>query len=161
LTDTASFQVLLGGRWLEWGPEVAEALTSGAAYRFRFEHEGYAPRTYSLSIQPYQTLLRLEAQLVPDPGILRLHSNAGGLKVALNGSPYYFSGGKDRAYRPLEPLEEGSRELRLSPGRYRLTVERDAGLTRSLDVDVQAGRTVTVRIELDRGRRSLEVTALE
>jgi serine/threonine-protein kinase len=161
LTATASFHVFLGGRWLAWSPAVAEALTSGASYRFRFEHEGYAPRSYSLAIQPYQTLLRLEAQLVPNPGTLRLRSNAGGLKASLNGSRYYFSGGKDRAYRLLEPLEQGSRELRLSPGRYRLTVERDAGLTRSLDIDVQAGQTVTVQIELDRNRRSLAVTAVE
>jgi serine/threonine-protein kinase len=161
LTATTTFYVFLAGRWLEWSPEVAEALTSGASYRFRFEHEGYAPRSYSLAIQPYQTLLRLEAELVPVPGTLRLRSNAGGLKMTLNGSRYYFSGGKDRAYRPLEPLEQGSRELRLSPGRYRLAVERDAGLTRSLDIDVESGRTVTVRIELDRNRRSLAVTAVE
>jgi serine/threonine-protein kinase len=161
LTATTTFYVFLAGRWLEWSPEVAEALTSGASYRFRFEHEGYAPRSYSLAIQPYQTLLRLEAELVPVPGTLRLRSNAGGLRMTLNGSRYYFSGGKDRAYRPLEPLEQGSRELRLSPGRYRLAVERDAGLTRSLDIDVESGRTVTVRIELDRNRRSLAVTAVE
>jgi serine/threonine-protein kinase len=161
LTATTTFYVFLAGRWLEWSPEVAEALTSGASYRFRFEHEGYAPRSYSLAIQPYQTLLRLEAELVPVPGTLRLRSNAGGLKMTLNGSRYYFSGGKDRAYRPLEPLEQGSRELRLSPGRYRLAVERDAGLTRSLDIDVESGRTASVRIELDRNRRSLAVTAVE
>ena len=65
---------------------------SAASYRFRFEKEGYFPRTYSLVIQPYQTRLRLEAQLIPVPGTLRLHSNAAGLKLRLGGSEYYFIG---------------------------------------------------------------------
>jgi hypothetical protein len=161
LTAYASFGVFLGGRWQAWSPAVAEALVSGASYRFRFEHEGYAPRSFSLAIQPYQTLLRLEAQLTPTPGTLRLRSNSGGLTVSLDGSQYYFSGGKDRAYRRLDPVGPGTRELRLNPGRYRLTVERDAGLRRSLDIYLQAGRTVTVEIVLDPNRRTLAVTAGE
>jgi serine/threonine-protein kinase len=161
LTASTSFEVFLGGRWQVWSPAVAEALVSGASYRFRFQQEGYAPRIYSLAIQPYQTLLRLEAQLIPNPGTLRLRSNAGGLKVSLNGSQYYFSGGKDRTYRRLEPVGPGTRDLRLNPGRYRLTVERDSGLRRSMDLRLQAGKTLTVEIRMDPNRRTLAVNAGE
>lgn len=161
LTASTSFEVFLGGRWQAWSPAVAEALVSGASYRFRFQHEGYAPRSYSLAIQPYQRLLRLEAQLIPNPGTLRLRSNAGGLKVSLDGSQYYFTGGKERAYRRLEPLGPGTRELRLNPGRYRLSIERDSSLRRSLDLRLQAGKTLTVEIKLDPNRRTLAVTAGE
>jgi hypothetical protein len=161
LTASTSFEVFLGGRWQDWSQTVAEAMVSGTSYRFRFEHEGYAPRSFSLAIQPYQTLLRLETQLIPTPATLRLRSNSGGLSVSLDGSQYYFSGGKDRAYRRLDPVEPGTRELRLNPGRYRLTVERDSGLRRSLDIFLQPGRTVTVEIAMDTNRRTLDVNASE
>ena len=68
LTATTDFAVYVDDRWLAWNREVASSLTSGSSYRFRFEREGYFPRTYSLVLQPYQSVLRLEAQLIPTPG---------------------------------------------------------------------------------------------
>ncbi len=81
--------------------------------------------------------------------------------MSLDGSQYYLSGGRDRTYRRLDPVEPGTRELRLNPGRYRLTVERDPGLRRSLDVYLQSGRTVTVEIAMNTNRRTLDVNAGE
>ena len=159
LTASTSFSVYLGERWLPWSRKLE--LTSAASYRFRFEREGYFPRTYSLVLQPYQTRLRLEAQLIPVPGTLRLQSNAAGLKLRLGGSEYYFTGGRQREYRRLEPLQAGARELSLSPGEYQVSVQADGSLARSLSVTVASGRTTTLQVRLDRPRRSLEVTIVE
>jgi len=161
LTGRTDFSVFLNGRWQPWSPAVAASLTSAESYRFRFEREGYFPRTYSLAIQPYQTVLRLEAQLIPTPGTLRLEANAGGLRLRLNGSEHYFAGGRERAYQKLEPLEAGARDLRLNPGRYQVSVQLDPSLARSLSVEVKPGRTTTLRIELNRRERKLELTQVE
>jgi tRNA A-37 threonylcarbamoyl transferase component Bud32 len=159
LTASTSFSVYLGERWLPWSRKLE--LTSAASYRFRFEKEGYFPRTYSLVLQPYQTRLRLEAQLIPVPGTLRLQSNAAGLKLRLGGAEYYFTGGRQREYRRLEPLQAGARELSLNPGEYQVSVQADGSLARSLSVSVSPGRTTTLQVRLDRPRRSLEVTIVE
>jgi len=159
LTRDTSFSVFLGDRWLPWSRKLE--LTSSASYRFRFEKEGYFPRTYSLVLQPYQTRLRLEAQLIPVPGRLRLRSNAAGLRLRLGGSEHYFAGGRQREYRRLAPLEAGVRELELSPGQYQVSVQADGSLARSLSVAVESGRTTTLEVRLDRPRRSLEVTIVE
>jgi tRNA A-37 threonylcarbamoyl transferase component Bud32 len=159
LTASASFSVYLGERWLPWSRRLE--LSSAASYRFRFEREGYFPRTYSLVLQPYQTRLRLEAQLIPVPGTLRLQSNAAGLKLRLGGSEHYFTGGRQREYRRLEPLQAGARELSLSPGDYQVSIQADGSLARSLSVTVASGRTTTLQVRLDRPRRSLEVTIVD
>ncbi len=159
ITAATAFSVYLGERWLPWSRKLE--LTSAASYRFRFEKEGYYTRTYSLVLQPYQTRLRLEAQLIPVPGTLRLQSNAAGLKVRLGGAEHYFTGGRQREYRRLEPLQAGARELSLSPGQYQVSIQADGGLTRSLSAPVGSGRTTTLQVRLDRARRSLEVTIVE
>ena len=159
ITRDTSFSVFLGDRWLPWSRKLE--LTSSASYRFRFEKEGYFPRTYSLVLQPYQTRLRLEAQLIPVPGRLRLRSNAAGLRLRLGGSEHYFAGGRQREYRRLAPLEAGVRELELSPGQYQVSVQAHASLARSLSVAVESGRTTTLEVRWDRPRRSLEVTIVE
>ncbi len=159
ITASTAFSVYLGERWQPWSRKLE--LTSAASYRFRFEKEGYYARTYSLVLQPYQTSLRLEAQLIPVPGTLRLQANAAGLKLRIGGAEYYFTGGRQREYRRLEPLQAGARELSLSPGQYQVSVQADAGLSRSLSVEVGSGKTTTLQVRLDRPRRSLEVSIVE
>jgi hypothetical protein len=159
LTSSTSFSVYLGDRWQPWSRKLQ--LTSASSYRFRFEKENYYPRTYSLVLQPYQTRLRLEAQLIPVPGTLRLQSNAAGLRLRLGGADFYFTGGRQREYRRLEPLQAGSRELSLSPGQHQVSVQADGGLSRSLSVEVSSGKTTTLQVRLDRPRRSLEVTIVQ
>jgi hypothetical protein len=159
ITASTAFSVYLGERWQPWSRRLE--LTSAASYRFRFEKEGYYTRTYSLVLQPYQTRLRLEAQLIPMPGTLRLQSSAAGLKLRLGGAEHYFTGGRQREYRRLEPLQAGARELSLSPGEYQVSIQAEGGLSRSLSVPVDSGRTTTLQVRLDRARRSLEVTIVE
>jgi serine/threonine-protein kinase len=161
LTASTEFSVFVDGRWLPWSPPVSSSLTSGESYRFRFEREGYFPQTYSLVIQPYQTVLRLEARLIPSPGTLRLQSNEGGLALSLNGSDQYFAGGKERAYRKLQPLQAGTQELLLNPGHYLVSVQLDPSLSRSLTVQVDPEQTVTLSVELDRQQRNLAISPVD
>lgn len=158
LTGTAGFYVFLNNRWVRWNPRVASTLTTGTSYRFRVDHAGYYPQTFNLLIKAYQPLLQLDVQLIPYPGTLVIESDAEGLKVLLDDSPSYLSGGTERVYGALEPLEAGSRELILDPGKYLLTIEKDEKLSRSIQVPVVSERTARVRVHYDRAEKALELT---
>ena len=161
LTASTEFSVFMDGYWLACSPPVSSLLTSGRSYRFRFAREGYHPQTYSLVIQPYQTVLSLEARLIPLPGTLRLQSNEGGLALSLNGSDKYFTGGKERSYLKLQPLQAGSQELLLNPGHYLVSVQLDPLLSRSLSVNVEPEQTVTLSVECDRQKRNLAISPVD
>ena len=158
LTDTTGFFLFLNNRWVRWNRSVAASLTTGTSYRFRVDHQGYYPQTFNLLIKPYQPLLQLDAQLIPYPGVLAIHSDAAGLKLLLDDSPYYLSGGTERTYSALEPLEAGGRELVLDPGEYLLTVKKDEQLARSVQVTVYPEQTARVTVHYDKDEKTLEVT---
>jgi hypothetical protein len=158
LTGTTGFFVFLNNRWIRWNRRVAAGLTTGRSYRFRVDHAGYYPQTFNLLIKSYQPLLQLDAQLIPYPGVLAIDSDAAGLKLLLEDSPYYLSGGTERTYSALEPLEAGGRELVLDPGEYLLTVKKDEQLARSVQVTVVSGQTARVTVHYDKDEKNLEVT---
>jgi serine/threonine protein kinase len=158
LTGTTGFFVFLNNRWVRWNRRVAATLTTGTSYRFRVDHAGYYPQSFNLMIKAYQPLLQLDVQLIPYPGTLVIESDAGGLKVLLDDSPSYLSGGTERVYGALEPLEAGSRELVLDPGEYLLTIKKDEQLSRSIQVPVVSEATARVRVHYDRAEKTLEVT---
>jgi len=157
LTDSSAFFVFLNDRWIRWNRRIAGSLSTGAGYRFKVEHAGYYPQTFNLGIKPYQPLLQLQVQLIPYPGTLRIDSDTEGLQILLDGSPAYLSGGRERIYGALEPLEAGTRELILDPGEYLLTVKRGDQLSRSLPVTVLSNKTVQVNVRYDNSAKALEV----
>ena len=157
LTDSTAFFVFLNESWIRWNRRIAGSLTTGAGYRFKVERAGYYPQTFNLGIKPYQPLLQLQVQLIPYPGTLKINSNAEGFQILLDDSPAYLSGGKDRIYQTLEPLEAGSRELILDPGEYLLTVRRNDQLSRSLPVTIPSEKIVRVNARYDKSAKVLEV----
>jgi hypothetical protein len=158
LTKTAGFFIFLNNRKIRWSRRIAATLTTGTIYSFMIDHRGYHPQKFDLLIKPYQPLLQLDAQLIPYPGTLVIDSDADGLKVLLDDSPFYLSGGTERTYGSLEPLEAGSRELVLDPGEYLLTVKNDDQLSRSIPVTVVSGQTARVTVRYDKAEKTLEVT---
>jgi serine/threonine-protein kinase len=157
LSDSTTFFIFVNESWIRWNRRVANSLTTGAGYRFKFERAGYYPQTFNLGIKPYQPLLQLQVQLIPYPGKLTVNSDADGLQILLDDSQVYLSGGRDRIYQSLEPLEAGTRELILDPGEYLLTVKRDDQLSRSLAVTVLSDKTVRVNVRYDKPAKNLEV----
>jgi hypothetical protein len=142
---------------VRWSQRIAGTLTTAASYRFRAERPDYYPQTFNLLIKSYQPLLKLQIQLIPLPGTLTISSDAEGLKVLLDDSSTYLSGGRERIQQDLEPLEAGTRELVLDPGQYLLTVKRDERLSRSLPVDIVSNGNVRVSVHYDRSAKNLEV----
>jgi hypothetical protein len=157
LSDSTAFFVFLNESWIRWNRRIANSLTTGTSYRFKFERAGYYPQTFNLGIKPYQPLLQLRVHLIPYPGTLKINSDAEGLQILLDDSPAYLSGSKDRIYQTLEPLEAGTQELILDPGEYLLTVKRTDQLSRSLPVTVLSEKTVQVNVRYDKSSKVLEV----
>ncbi len=158
LSDSTTFFVFMNESWIRWNRRITNSLTTGASYRFKFERAGYYPQTFNLGIKPYQPLLQLQVHLIPYPGTLKISSDAEGLQILLDDSPDYLSGGRDRIYQTLEPLEAGTRELILDPGEYLLTVKRNDQLSRSLPVTVLSDKTVQINVHYDKSSKVLEVT---
>ena len=160
LSATTEFFVFLEERWVRWNRTVAGLLTTGRSYRFKFERPGFYPQTFNLMIKAYQPLLQLDVQLIPLPGRLEITGAGEGLRLLLDDSPYFQSGGKKRVYRALDPLEAGKRELVLDPGEYLLTLKRDDQLSRSISLTIRSNETVGVRVDYDKAGKKLEL-ALE
>ena len=157
LSESTTFFIFINESWVRWNRRIANSLTTGASYRFKFERAGYYPQTFNLGIKPYQPLLQLQVHLIPYPGTLKISSDADGLQILLDDSSAYQSGGRDRIYQDLESLEAGARELILDPGEYLLTVKRDDQLSRSLPVTVLSEKTVQVNVHYDKSAKVLEV----
>jgi serine/threonine protein kinase len=158
LSDSTIFSVFEDDRWVRWNPWLAQRLTTGASYRFRFERSGYYPQSFNLLIKPYQTLLQLHAQLVPRPGTLRIVSDAQKLSFLLNDTQTYTSGGLDRRSIKIEPLRAETRELVLDPGEYLVTVAASDELSRSLTVPVPSEAVVVVNVYYDESEQTLELS---
>jgi hypothetical protein len=158
ITDGTAFSVLLDGEWRQVNRFVLSRLTTDGVYRFRFERTGYFTKLYHLIIRPEQTILDFQVALIPRPGTLRIRSNAAGIRLLLNGSDAYLSGGESVVPAILEPTTEDVQELSLLPGDYLLTAEKSRKLARDIPVTIRSERTVEVEISADPKARSLDLS---
>ena len=62
-------------------------------YKIRVSAEGYYSNDYVLKIQPYQTILQLDAQLVPLEGFLKIEGLQPDIRMQINGRPSVVDGG--------------------------------------------------------------------
>jgi hypothetical protein len=158
LGSTAELSMMSGGRWVPWRFAMLGRVNSGATYRFLVSNDGYYPQEFNLIVRPYQTVLTVEAGLIPHAASLALRSNASGMTVLLNDSKYYLSGGKGGEYKMLEPLGAESRRLSIAPGDYKLTVRSSSALERTVDLRLVPDGSASVNISLDKKNDSLNVT---
>ena len=100
------------------------SLRTGNSYQVKFGSMGYHPAEYLLQTGPFESRTALQVSLRPEAGTIRLHSDTEGLRLLLNGSRYYRSGGQRPSYLALEPTSGYPQDLELSPGTYTLRVER-------------------------------------
>jgi serine/threonine-protein kinase len=156
LTAASTLAVFLRGRWVPWGRAMLDEPTSGETYRLRVASDGYSSVEYNLIVKPYQTSLHLEAELIAHPGTLVLRSDAEGVEVLLNDSPFYSTGGRQSELKRLEPLGIENREIRLKPGDYVLTARRgSAAATARIHVAPDGRAAADITWDKDRGVMSI------
>lgn len=111
------------GQWVPFPGDVGGSLMSGSIQRFRISREGFSPALYSLAVQPFQSRLRIDCELVPHPVAILVPSELGNVKLYLDGIDTYLEWGRSPQRRPVpRPTGEGS-ELRIAPGRHMLSVQ--------------------------------------
>ncbi len=128
ITPTTNVSILRKGKWKDWSEinkteEASDFFVSGNRYRFQFKKDGYYKKIYNVTIQPEQTILTMNLNLIPIPGKLLIKSNSEDIKYFLNNSTHYVSGGKNRSVKALKPLSSKYREIVLSPGEYVLSAK--------------------------------------
>ena len=149
ITAGTTAELYSGGAWIAFSGMAASSLRSGATYRFRFEHEGYYPAEYALAVSPFQSVLRIDAELVPLPGGVELRSSTPGVTVTLDGSQGYRSWSRTPHPEPLPVIGLKAQELKLAPGEYTLQA-RSGSLTGKRTVSVTSLRRLDLMIVVDR-----------
>lgn len=158
LTSSTQLFIMKGSNWVKWDRHIARSLTTNRRYQLKFGKLGYLPRIYDLFVAPDQTLLKMQVALMPEPATVRVISNFEGLKLLINGSSTYLSGGEDHIYKNLLPTSKETQVLELAPGVYELTVTRSRRLSRSVTLNLDSRSRREVRVQFDPEQKSLEVS---
>jgi eukaryotic-like serine/threonine-protein kinase len=141
--------------------DEASQLSSGRIWRFHLRAGGYIPQTYALSLDPRETRLFLQAELLPVPAFLRIRGRSADIEIELNGSSLieaYVPVGSEREGRyTLAPLDlnQGQPErVAIAPGTYRLQ-GRSRNAAGAIEFSVTSGEEIDC--ELVGGDDSLRI----
>jgi hypothetical protein len=148
--------VKVGDGWSLLSEDRLSRLVTGAEYDFRFEHDGYYPAILPVSVARHQALLLLEAALSPLPAVVIVSSTHQGVRLRIDGSQRYLSAERPPAWRALEPPGSLPRELLLVPGLHTITAEAAGAGEAGIDLSLEPGERVEVRIGAAGGRLALE-----
>lgn len=145
ITSLVNIEIARGGEWISYNETIRSELVTDSVYTFRISKEGYLARSYSLRIDPYQSILSLNAELMPKPGTLVLSSNEEGMKITVNGEDHYLSGGTDRSYLSFGRTASGeAKEYVLSPGAYLIKITKGS-VQEQISFDIDPGEIQNVR----------------
>lgn len=120
LSAQSSYSILEGDQWVPLAGVPEGSLVTGRVLKFRAENEGYYPEIFSLKIAPYQSELRLHANLVPLPGSLTVDTGSDAIRITLNGSERIILGGEDMSEGTLADFKGGKKTWNLPSGRYEI-----------------------------------------
>ena len=120
LSAQSSYSILQGDQWVPLAGVPEGSLVTGQVLKFRAENEGYYPEIFSLKIAPYQSELRLRANLVPLPGSLTVDTGSDAIRITLNGSDRIILGGEDMSGGTLADFKGGKKTWNLPSGRYEI-----------------------------------------
>jgi hypothetical protein len=148
--------VKIGDGWSLLSEDRLSRLVTGAEYDFRFEHDRYYPAILPVSVARHQALLLLEAALSPLPAVVIVSSTHQGVRLRIDGSQRYLSAERPPVWRVLEPPGSGPRELLLVPGLHTMTAEAAGAAEAGIDLSLESGERVEVRIGAEGGRLALE-----
>jgi hypothetical protein len=159
ITEGTSVELFSNGAWVPFVGYLASDLRSGNAYRFRFDHEGYYPADYWLTVEPFQSRLRIDASLIPYAGALDLSANTDGVTITLNGSESYRNWSRTPSPARTPRIGRKASLLLLAPGTYSLRAQ--SGSLQAADtLRVLPLKRLTLKIVADRqsGKLSFEGT---
>ncbi len=157
----ARLQFSLGKGWQNW-PDSKADFIPGRTYRFRARAAGYETAHVKLHVAAYQSTAHLRIPMIPEAGELEINAEQPGLKLLLNNSPYYITGGQNPAYRLIAATGTEPNRLSLAPGTYYLTVSKrrilQAKLQHTEKVVVVSGQTLKIVINYNSETETFNLT---
>jgi len=156
--------------WVEWKEfrqleSFTDLFVTAKTYSFKATKPGYHDELVMVEAAPYQSVLDLHLCMVPLPGQLDITSDHEGLRLLINNSPYYFTGGPQKAYRPIEPTTAEVRTLSLSPGEYFLTVVKDKLLSENISntekIVLESGQRLNALVNYSEDTQSISINVQE
>lgn len=156
VTVGSTVRVLAAGEWLPLEDEVGRNLQSGGVRKFMVEREGYYPATFSLVVQPFQSSLRIDCELVPYPAFASVRTELEGVTLVLDGLGTYRAWGPLPERRALpRPTSKGA-NLAIAPGRHVLSA-RYGNVWADLPFTAVSGDRLAFVVELGSGKRDLRL----
>lgn len=146
--DPAVF-VQAGASWVPLAEAEAD-LRSGAVRRFRVEKEGYYPAYYSLAVQPFQSRLDIECELVPLPAALTISAVGAEVELRIDGSASYRAWGRRPEDKALPRIGAAAATLSIAPGRHVLSARRGSDWADAA-VSLRAGESAVLVVEAASG----------
>ena len=147
------------GNWERLTEELRDELQSGSVHRFRVDAEGFFSEEYALRVEPYQTELRVQADMTPYPAAVEIESDTDEVELRVDGEERYVRGGRSGGFEPVPEIAEGSTELVLMPGERRLMFRANGtSQTLTMRLDGLDRRTLRVSYDEDADRVSVERT---
>ena len=145
--------------WVKWEDikKYRNTLKSGNRYAFKFEKEGYIPKKISISVNHYETVLKINVYLIQKPGTVFIKSNHEGLEVLLNNQKYYLSGDENRKYTPISPTKTRPQKLILAPGSYIITF-RKGKTSQSENIDIKSEETKNIYAGYDINNEQITIS---
>jgi len=145
--------------WVKWEDikKYRNTLKSGNRYAFKFEKEGYIPKKISISVNHYETVLKINVYLIQKPGTVFIKSNHEGLEVLLNNQKYYLSGDENRKYTPISPTKTRPQKLILAPGSYIITF-RKGKTSQSENIDIKSEETKNIYAGYDINNEQIKIS---
>ncbi|MBU2645938.1 serine/threonine protein kinase [bacterium] len=162
-----AISIFRNNRWINWqqyiqNPGQMEPFRSGERYRFRFQYKGYYSKYSFVTIQPEQSILKLNISLTPLPGELFLKSSDPDLEIRVNNSTAYISGERVPEYKKLPSLSTDYQKLLLPPGQYFLTVKNRRlffnAMSSTQKLNIESGAKTYADLSIDPTDQSVNIS---
>ena len=162
ITNETNLFIKYRKKWYKWEKYIEltnfkTLFTTGKSYRFKFSKEGYHSKLYRIYVEPYQTSLNLQVNLIPIPGILLIKSKYKGLDILLNNSNYYSSGAINRKYREIYPSQLKYQKLYLSPGDYFITVKKSNSISKTERISIEPNKSKKILITYNEKKELINI----
>ena len=155
LSESARVSILRENAYVPLN-DVADELETDNVYKIRVSADGYYSNEYHLRIQPYQTTLQLDAQLVPKEGFVQINGWNPLVRFLINGKKSVLSGGFPGEPTFLQEWGATDKPLALSPGDYIMTFQYK-GEPEDFQVTVVQGETLVFNMNLNEKEKTLTV----
>ncbi len=139
------------GEWstYERVPNAAIDVDADQDIRFLIQADGYYTQRVTLPEPPRPASFVIRASMVPEPATVVITSEVAGVRLMLDGEPYYLQGGPAPTPARLPTLGVGETSLTLAPGTYELTAGVTGAGSTTAPLRLAGGATVQARVVQD------------